>query len=69
VRRTALFLAAATATALLSSAPGAQASVTCEDVGPVPGYGPVCTVTCALKTQVDPAGPRPVTLDTCWYQD
>lgn len=69
MRRTALFVAAATAAALFSSAPAAQASTTCEDVGPIPGRAPVCTVTCALKTQVNVNYPPTVTFDPCWWQD
>jgi hypothetical protein len=68
LRRTALLLVAATAAALLSSAPAAQASTVCEDVGPVPARAPVCTVTCALKTRVE-VKPPSVTFDPCWWQD
>ena len=34
----------------------AHASITCADLGPVPGYGPVCTVECLLAAHpaVDP---------------
>ena len=70
MRRSALLLIAAVAASALS-APAARASVTCDDVGPVPGYGPVCTVTCAMKTQVhldDPNGPT-VVRDSCWWED
>lgn len=44
------------AAALLGSAPTASASPYCADLGPVPGYGPVCLVRCVLGTQpeVDP---------------
>lgn len=34
--------------AAASFAAPAQASLTCRDLGPVPGYGPVCTVQCLL---------------------
>ena len=50
MRRTALLLAAGLTVAGL--APSAQASLYCADLGPVPGYGPVCAVRCALGTQV-----------------
>ncbi|HEX8003754.1 MAG TPA: hypothetical protein VF519_13780 [Mycobacteriales bacterium] len=46
MRRTALALTAAAAFATL--APAADASLYCSDLGPVPGYGPVCTVKCVL---------------------
>lgn len=66
-----LALAGAVAAALL--APAAGASTGCAPVGPVPGYGPVCTVTCALSSEpaVDPHGKPPVTpgLQPCWNQD
>lgn len=45
-RRLALALVAGAA--LASVAPAANASLTCPDLGPVPGYGPVCTVRCVL---------------------
>ena len=54
-----LVLAAAAAGPLLAGAP-ARANVYCADLGPVPGYGPVCTVRCALKADLR---------DPCWIQD
>ena len=58
MRRTALLLAAGLTVAGL--APSAQASLYCSDLGPVPGYGPVCTVKCVLGAdpQVDPKDVR-----------
>jgi hypothetical protein len=54
MRRLPLLLVAAAAAA--SFAAPANASLYCRDLGPVPGYGPVCTVECALGTspQVNP---------------
>lgn len=47
MRRTSLaLLAAVAATSFLT--PAAEASIYCSDLGPVPGYGPVCTVKCVL---------------------
>lgn len=46
MRRSALLLAAGIAVAGL--APAAEASLYCSDLGPVPGWGPVCTVKCVL---------------------
>lgn len=46
MRRLALALVAGAAVASL--APAADASLTCRNLGPVPGWGPVCTVQCAL---------------------
>lgn len=51
MRRTAALLLFAGLTGSL--APAASAGFTCADVGPVPGYGPVCTVTCVM--QYDPS--------------
>ena len=55
MRRSLALLPLAAAAAFAIPAP-AQASLTCPDLGPVPGYGPVCTVECALGTRptVDP---------------
>lgn len=56
MRRTAaLSLVAAAALATLAPAP-ANASLYCQDLGPVPGYGPVCTVRCILghQSNIDP---------------
>lgn len=41
---------------LASVAAPAAASPYCADLGPVPGYGPVCTVHCVLANdpEVDP---------------
>lgn len=54
MRRIALLLAAGLAVGTL--APAAQASIYCSDLGPVPGWGPVCTVKCVLGAdpQVNP---------------
>lgn len=49
MRRSLALLPLAAAAAFALPAP-AQASLTCRDLGPVPGYGPVCTVECALAT-------------------
>jgi hypothetical protein len=69
--RPALLTLAAGVVALL--APAANASTTCAPVGPVPGYGPVCTVTCALSSEpaVHPHDKPRVTpgLQPCWNQD
>lgn len=46
MRRLPLLLVAAAAAA--SFAAPADASLYCRDLGPVPGYGPVCLVQCAL---------------------
>ena len=46
MRRVALTLVAVAAAASL--APAAGASLYCADLGPIPGYGPVCSVQCAL---------------------
>lgn len=43
-----LLLLALAAAALTAAAPAASANPYCDDVGPVPGYGPVCTATCVL---------------------
>lgn len=45
-RRLALGLVAVSAAASLAAP--AQASLYCSPIGPVPGYGPVCTVKCLL---------------------
>ena len=45
-RRLVLGLVAGLAAA--SFAAPAEASLTCRDLGPVPGFGPVCTVQCFL---------------------
>jgi hypothetical protein len=63
----------ATAGALAASAPASHASVTCPPVGPVPGYGPVCTVTCAAQVAsrvkyLDPKDPKGI-LPPCTNQD
>lgn len=47
VARSALLVAAVTA----AFAAPADASPYCADLGPVPGYGPVCTVRCVLAYQ------------------
>jgi len=54
MRRTLALIPLAVALAL-PAAP-AHASLTCGDLGPVPGYGPVCTVECLLggRHTVDP---------------
>ena len=49
-RTTALLLAAAAAATLSASSP-AEASVYCADWGPLPGWGPVCTVRCQMGMQ------------------
>lgn len=46
MRRFSLLLVASAAAA--SFAAPANASLYCRDLGPVPGYGPVCTVQCFL---------------------
>lgn len=51
MRRTLLLLAAAVAAGSFATAPAANASVTCADYGPLPGWGPVCTVRCVSGTQ------------------
>lgn len=51
MRRTTALLLAAVAAASLASASPADASVTCKDLGPLPGWGPVCTVRCAMTVQ------------------
>lgn len=48
MRRTAALLIAAAAAASLATSSPASASLYCSDLGPVPGYGPVCTVKCVL---------------------
>lgn len=55
MRRTPLLLAGALAAAAFAT-PSANASIYCQDLGPVPGYGPVCTVRCVLTTnpQINP---------------
>jgi hypothetical protein len=55
MRRAALLLAA-TAFASVALTTPAGASLTCRDLGPVPGYGPVCVVECVLTTspRLDP---------------
>ena len=46
------FLAvAALSAAVATFATPATASPYCADLGPVPGYGPVCTVRCVLGVQ------------------
>lgn len=72
--RPALLALAGTAAGVVALlTPAANASTTCAPVGPVPGYGPVCTVTCALSSEpaVDPHGKPPVSpgLQPCWWQD
>lgn len=54
MRRLLLTLAAGAAAASL--APAADASLYCRDLGPVPGYGPVCLLQCQLgmDPQVNP---------------
>lgn len=55
MRRTAALLIAAAAAASLATSSPASASLYCSDLGPVPGYGPVCTVKCVLgSTEVPP---------------
>lgn len=49
MRRLSLVLVAAAAAA--SFAAPAGASLYCRDLGPVPGYGPVCLVQCQLGMQ------------------
>lgn len=53
MRRLALALVAGAALATVA-APSANASIYCSDLGPVPGYGPVCTVKCVLGHQGGP---------------
>jgi hypothetical protein len=52
--RPALLLAAALGAAVLSAP--AHASTTCRDLGPLPGWGPVCVVECqaTMSPVVDP---------------
>ena len=50
MRRTSALLVLAVAL-LGGAAPSASASPYCADLGPVPGYGPVCLVRCVLGTQ------------------
>jgi hypothetical protein len=58
MRRTfALFAVAAAASYGMSSPAGA--SLYCADLGPVPGFGPVCTARCVLGA-VDPDVKDPV---------
>lgn len=54
-RTTALLLTAAAAATLLSGSP-ANASVTCADWGPLPGWGPVCAIRCqmGMEPEVNP---------------
>lgn len=47
-------LALVTAAAAASFAAPAGASIYCSDLGPVPGYGPVCTVKCVLAHDPTP---------------
>lgn len=49
-RTTALLLTAAAAATLFSSSP-ANASIYCQDLGPLPGWGPVCTARCVMGVQ------------------
>ncbi|HEU0132954.1 MAG TPA: hypothetical protein VFQ85_18385 [Mycobacteriales bacterium] len=58
------FLLALAVAAAAATAARASASTVCSDVGPVPGYGPVCTVTCALTSRpyVDPTRTPPASL-------
>jgi hypothetical protein len=49
-RTTALLLTAAAAASFASASP-ANATVNCQDLGPLPGWGPVCTVRCAMTVQ------------------
>lgn len=58
---------------LLSVAP-ARAGIYCEDLGPIEGYGAVCTVRCAMTAdpRIDPSSTPPVRGikdDPCWIQD
>jgi hypothetical protein len=56
-----------------SLATPASANVYCEGVGPVRGFGPVCTVRCAatLRPAVDPSRVPPVTglSAPCMWED
>lgn len=51
----------------------ASANVYCEGVGPVEGFGPVCTVRCvaSLRPGVDPTRIPPVTgtAASCMWED
>jgi hypothetical protein len=59
MRRTALLLCAAGLSAA-AFAPAAEASITCSDWGPLPGYGPVCTARCvAGSVDTDPSQVNP----------
>ena len=57
-----LLLAAAVAAPAASFAPSANASLYCADLGPVPGYGPVCLLHCVVGH--DWAGVEPKDLST-----
>ena len=48
MRRLPLLLVAAAAAGTFAAP--AEASLYCRDLGPVPGYGPVCTVQCVAGT-------------------
>ena len=69
-----LLLLVLAAAPLLATAP-ARANVYCADLGPVPGYGPVCTVRCAMTAVPEEVDPSPKDLvrgmldDPCWIQD
>jgi hypothetical protein len=54
LRRPALLLAAALGAAVMSTP--AHASTTCQDLGPLPGWGPVCAVECqsTISPRVNP---------------
>ena len=56
MRRLALTLVAGAALTTFAAPSPANASLYCSNLGPVPGYGPVCTVKCILghDFQVDP---------------
>lgn len=58
MRRTLALLAIAAAASFGTSSP-AGASLYCPDLGPLPGYGPVCTVRCVLGA-TDPNVKDPV---------
>jgi hypothetical protein len=47
MRRSALAVLAVLAATAFATPP-ANASIYCTDLGPLPGYGPVCTVKCLM---------------------
>lgn len=54
-----LLLATALLTAGLMGSTPASATVDCPPIGPVPGYGPVCTAQCVLNAVDGPPNPPP----------